>query len=232
MQKRLDLVEQDIEKGRFLVAKLNCQGCHTLDGKTGQIRVVTEDPGAAPPVLDGEGAKVREKWLHEFLKSPTVIRPWLTYRMPTFGLSEEELRTLVFYFHHLAGQKMTFGESDIPESDPESLAAGKTLFESFQCVKCHQVTQDNAAMGSSFLAPDLHLTKSRLKPEWVRGWLRDPQVLQEGTMMPTFFSDGQSPMADILGGDAEKQIQAIRDYLYRYESSSGPNDDNKKAVAK
>ena len=232
MQKRLDLVEKDIEKGRLLIAKLNCQGCHTLDGKTGKIREITQDPGAAPPVLDGEGAKVQEKWLHEFLKAPVPIRPWLTTRMPTFGLSEEDLRTLVFYFHHLARQEVTFGGVDIPEAEPESLMAGKTLFETFQCVKCHQVTQDSAAMGSSFLAPDLHLTKDRLKPEWVKDWLRDPQALQEETMMPTFFSDGQSPMPEVLGGDAEKQITAIRDYLYRYESAPDPNDENKKAVAK
>lgn len=232
MQRRLDLTEKDIEKGRLLTAKLNCAGCHTLDGSIGKIREITQDPGAAPPVLDGEGAKVQEKWLHEFLKAPEPIRPWLTYRMPTFGLSEEDLRTLVFYFHHLAKQEVTFGGVDIPASEPESLAAGKTLFETFQCVKCHQVTQDSAAMGSSFLAPDLGLTKDRLKPEWVKDWLRDPQVLQAETMMPTFFSDGQSPMTEILGGDAEKQITAIRDHLYRYESNPGSKDENKKPVAK
>jgi hypothetical protein len=40
----------------------------------------------------------------------------------------------------------------------------------------------------------------------------------EGTMMPGFFPDGQSPVEDILGGDAGRQIEAIRDYLYTYES--------------
>src|SRR3989338_7196319 len=89
MQKRLDLKEERIEKGRLLVSKLNCTGCHALDGKPGSLRESMEDKGNAPPVLDGEGAKVQEKWLHEFLKNPATIRPWLRARMPTFDLTEE-----------------------------------------------------------------------------------------------------------------------------------------------
>ncbi len=44
-------------------------------------------------------------------------------------------------------------------------------------------------------------------------WLKEPQELQPGTMMPTFFPEGQTPFQDILEGDAMRQIQAIRDYL-------------------
>ena len=73
-------------------------------------------------------------------------------------------------------------------------------------------------MGSSFLAPDLELTKHRLKPAWVHTWLLDPEQLEPGTMMPAFFSEGQSPMPDLLGGDAKRQIDAIRAYLYRYQT--------------
>jgi hypothetical protein len=31
--------------------------------------------------------------------------------------------------------------------------------------------------------------------------------------MPTFFPDGQSPLPDVLGGDAKRQMMAIRDYV-------------------
>ena len=68
-------------------------------------------------------------------------------------------------------------------------------------------------MGASFLAPDLTLARERLKPDWMVQWLKDPQVLQPGTMMPTFFPEGQTPFHDILDGDTMKQIQAIKDYL-------------------
>ena len=222
MQKKLDLNELHIEKGRLLVHKFNCNGCHTLDGKIGSLRKFHEESetlGSAPPMLDGEGAKVQEKWLHEFLKKPSTIRPWLTYHMPTFNLSEEELGDLVKYFTFLAHQEISYQGPEVLESSPEKLKAGKELFEKLQCVKCHQVNADSAAMGSSFLAPDLTMAKRRLKPEWVHEWIQDPQKLDAGTMMPTFFPDGETAIPDLLGGDAKEQVQAIRDYLYRYEKT-------------
>lgn len=224
MQRRLDLKEQQTEKGRFLVQKLNCNGCHTLEGKGGTLREFTKDPGAAPPILDGEGAKVQEKWLHDFLKAPSAIRPWLTYRMPTFGFTEEELNILVQYFDNLDHQEVSYQGYEIPETTPEKIRAGKTLFEQLQCAKCHEVSpalfapgsgaeKDEAVLGASFLAPDLALAKDRLKPHWIKEWVRDPQKLQPETMMPTFFVEGQTPLPDILGGDVDQQIEAIRDYL-------------------
>ncbi|MGH7197524.1 MAG: c-type cytochrome [Candidatus Omnitrophota bacterium] len=224
MQKTQATRELQIEKGRLLASKMNCAGCHTLDGKTGGLWEQAEDKGAAPPVLDGEGAKVQEKWLHAFLKDPVTIRPWLATRMPTFGFSEEELTTLVQYFAGLAHEEVSYQGYPVPATTPEKLQTGKMLFDRFQCAKCHQVSPETAAMGASFLAPEITLTKHRLKPEWVKKWLEDPQALQEGTMMPGFFPDGQSPLPDVLGGDAHQQIEAIRDYLYTYEPTTSEKE--------
>lgn len=222
MQKRLDSDDVRIEKGRLLVRKLNCTGCHTLDGHQGSLRKYHDDQGTlgqAPPVLDGEGAKVQERWLHEFLKEPSAIRPWLTVHMPSFGLSDEELKILVEYFTLLTGEQISYHGENLPASDETKLGAGKELFDKLQCVKCHQLSGEGASMDASFLAPDISMTKKRLKPEWVRLWIEDPQKLDPGTLMPGFFPDGQTAITDVLGGDAKAQIEAIRDYLYRYEKS-------------
>ena len=100
------------------------------------------------------------------------------------------------------------------------MAVGARLFKDFQCIKCHKSNPD-PGLTASFLAPDLLMAKDRLRPQWVVDWLRDPQALQEGTMMPGYFPDGQSPLPDVLGGDAKKQVEAIRDYLYTYQSPEG-----------
>ncbi len=232
MQKRLDSKDLETEKGRLLVSQLNCVGCHTLDGKEGALRLNAEDPGSVPPTLIDEGAKVQEDWLHTFLAHPTTIRPWLTYRMPTFGFDEEELRTMVHYFAHLNEQTLSYQGHPTPKSTPEKIEAGRALVEKLQCEKCHQVSAESAAMGTSFLAPDLNLTKNRLKPEWVKDWVADPQKLEPGTMMPAFFTEGEpSPITDVLEGDAGKQIEAIRDYLFVYQkgdAKASPQDDSSK----
>lgn len=221
MERRLNLKEEEIEAGRFLVAKLNCQGCHVVDGKGGRVKELLTDPGLAPPPLEGEGAKAQEIWLYHFLKEPRSIRPWLTYRMPTFGFQHDELQTLVQYFSNRAHQEIFFGDVQSKaqaKPSPETLAAGKKLFDMFQCAKCHE-PRKASALGASFLAPDLTLAKERLKPAWIIDWLKDPQALQPGTMMPTFFPGGQTPAPDVLGGDSAQQIQAIRDYLMEYQPS-------------
>ncbi len=212
MKRQLNLNEQEIEAGRFLVAKFNCQGCHTVDGTEGRARALFEDKGNAPPVIDGEGAKVQEAWLYHFLKDPTPIRPWLKYRMPTFGFSEKDTNKIVRYFHNLANQPVSFASTEVHPTE-ENIQIGRNLFIQLKCIQCHQ-PGESKGMTASFLAPDLLLTKERLKPNWVVEWIKDPQTLQPGTMMPTFFSEGISPFPDILEGDTPKQIQAIKDYLF------------------
>lgn len=210
MKRRLNLKEQEIESGRLIRTKFNCQGCHTLDGTEGRVRALFEDKGQAPPILDGEGAKVQEFWLYHFLQAPESIRPWLKYRMPTFGFGEEETNTVIRYFHNLAAQKTSFAPQ--PKTNGQNIEAGKELFSKLQCIKCHQ--GPTAGLSASFLAPDLALAKNRLKPDWTLEWIKDPQVLEPGTMMPTFFPDGSTPLPDLLDGNAAKQIEAIRDYLF------------------
>ena len=221
MQKVLDSREKQTEAGRLLVEKMNCQGCHTVDGVEGRVRAIIEDAGNAPPILDGEGKKVREKWLYHFLKEPTPIRPWLKYRMPTFALSDQDTNTLVTYFNHLSDVHERYVADEMPATTPEHLKQGGPLFTQLQCIKCHQVNAD-AALSASFLAPDLKMSKDRLRPDWILDWLKDPQAVQEGTMMPGFFPDGQSPLPDILNGDATEQIRAIRDYLMVFNPDEKP----------
>ena len=154
-------------------------------------------------------------WLYHFLDNPEVIRPWLHYRMPTFPFNDEELATMVEYFQYHDKAPVEFSAA-IPDPTMEELESGKTIFTAFQCVKCHKSDPD-PMLSASFLAPDLVMAKDRLRPEWVKDWLRDPQAIQEGTMMPTFFSDGETPLPDMMGGDVEAQITAIRDYLWQFD---------------
>jgi hypothetical protein len=55
----------------------------------------------------------------------------------------------------------------------------------------------------------------RLYPEWILEWLHDPQKLQPGTKMPSFYADPNVPDGppDILDGDDELQMRALRDYV-------------------
>ena len=205
----LNAQEQVAEKGRMLAMEKNCIACHNIDGWGGEIQTVITEEGMAPPALLNEGEKVQSDWLFQFLKSPGKIRPWLSVRMPNFRLSDEEANTLVQFF--MASGKV--GPFEAPSNITAHVSEGAQVFTTFQCAACHVVGGVvPAGKTAADLAPDLTMTSSRLRPEWVVKWLLDPQALLPGTRMPDFFPEAAIP--DVLGGSEEQQRIAIRNYLF------------------
>ncbi|MFQ5945943.1 MAG: c-type cytochrome [Anaerolineae bacterium] len=96
-----------------------------------------------------------------------------------------------------------------------NLKAGAQLVSEdyLDCFTCHQLGDRKPQGEPEEWGPDLALARSRLRPAWIVRWLMDPQTIQPGTKMPTYFSDESSGPEDILGGDEGRQIIALRDYL-------------------
>jgi mono/diheme cytochrome c family protein len=204
---------QNIVNGQRLVQHYNCVGCHVIEGKGGFIRALyTEKPTLAPPILNGEGAKVQPDWVFGFVKKPVPLRPWLQLRMPTFSLTDEEARTVVDYFTALVKLEVPYVYIDRSKIPVEDIAAGKKLMSTdyFACFSCHQQGDQKPEGPPEGWAPDLALAKHRLNPDWIIRWIHDPQKLMPGTKMPNFYPGGPD---DILEGNEERQIEAIRNYL-------------------
>jgi mono/diheme cytochrome c family protein len=211
---RADHSEKVVEvvEGRRMMHQYNCIGCHVIENRGGFIRKYYQNPALAPPSLDGEGEKVQANWLFGFLKSPIPLRPWFKVRMPTFGFSDEKANLLVSFFTNLSKVKVPYVFFD-PRKIPEGyVKAASTMFSKdyFDCLSCHQQGDRKPEGPPEGWAPDLTLAKERLNPHWILRWLRDPQKVQPGTKMPSFYPEGPE---DILGGKDEKQLEALRDYI-------------------
>lgn len=217
---------QRIDTGRRLAKKYNCQGCHEIEGKGGDfVNVVAAHEGLeplqakqfAPPTLQAEGAKVYPDWLFAFLKEPTLIRYGLKVRMPTFGLSDEEATALVEYFSALSDEPFPYETIASPPTSRAGIRTGKQIFDALQCISCHPEQGETIPEGSDKTGrPDLALAKQRLKSDWIIDWLKDPQSFQPGTAMPQAWpkiGGRHEPVGNFAGGDAEKQIQFVRDYM-------------------
>jgi mono/diheme cytochrome c family protein len=205
--------ERDMAQGRLLVARYNCTGCHVIEESGGDVRRLYADtPSLAPPILRGEGAKVQADWLFGFVKAPGAIRPWLSIRMPTFGLSDEEANGLVRYFQALDRVRVPYVHIERAAFTRDNVEAGKQLTSKdyFDCFSCHQQGDRKPEGPPEGWAPDLALAHVRLNPDWIVDWIRDPQKLMPGTKMPSFYPGGPP---DVLGGDDEAQIRALRDYI-------------------
>ncbi|MFN7984181.1 MAG: c-type cytochrome [Vicinamibacterales bacterium] len=126
------LSDASIERaaGRVLVHSRNCVGCHAIEGTGGDFLKLVSEPSLGPPLLTPEGSRVQPDWLRAFIRDPRTIRPWLSVRMPHFGLSEDELTQAVAYLRAIAPRNPT------PTPAPAGVTAevGKELFDLLKCV--------------------------------------------------------------------------------------------------
>ena len=221
-----------IIEGRNLTRRRNCVACHEIEGDGGDYRNLVEDPSLAPPLLTPEGAKVKPDWLYAFFRGPITIRPWLDVRMPTFGLEDEHWNDVLDYFAAVSDAVGPFTTHEAV-ADATVLDAGEQLFEQLQCQSCHVTDTIPEGKDRSELAPDLRMAVERLQPGWILDWLSDPQVIQPGTTMPTFWTDYPSSLFGTLpdeararfaaiDADGPTQIGWIRDYLFTFRGGPSP----------
>jgi mono/diheme cytochrome c family protein len=132
--------------------------------------------------------------------------------MPTFGFSDDHANQLVSYFNGLSKVEIPYTYIDDTKIPQDHIEAGKKMAspDYFNCFSCHMQGGKTPEGPKDGWAPDLALARQRLNPEWIIKWLKDPQKVQPGTKMPSFYPGGPD---DILGGKEDLQIEALRDYL-------------------
>jgi hypothetical protein len=98
----------------------------------------------------------------------------------------------------------------------------EALFKQLDCLSCHAVRKPGEDVSAA--APHLANVKGRLRDPWVVRWLSGPNEIMPGTRMPSFWprsdeNDPKSPHIAIQGyfnDDPQKQMEAMRNYLYQY----------------
>lgn len=206
---------QALQTGRRLIRHYHCRGCHKIEEEGGEIAQFIERKTFAPPTLKGEGARVQPQWLFQFLKEPSVLRPWMTLRMPTYGFSDAEAQALVDYFTAL--DKVQAPYIFLPSRDgipPKRLEWGESIFRVNKCIQCHPASAEKGlpeGVDPEDLSINLDLAKKRLRPQWIGDFLRDPKAIAGShTRMPLVFytADGEPKVPD-----PEGQIEAITDFM-------------------
>src|SRR5262249_17705201 len=122
----------------------------------------------------------------------------------------------VDYFGAITEQKDPFFFWDPAiDSTVQQVATGKLLMstEYFSCFSCHVRGKETPAGPPEQWAPNLAYANERLNPHWILGWIKNPQALMPGTKMPAFYEEGQPGPEDVLGGNVDQQIAAMRDYI-------------------
>ncbi len=215
--------------GRTLVHRRNCVGCHTIEGDGGDFVKLVADPSLGPPLLTPEGARVQPDWMYAFIRGPIPIRPWLSVKMPTFGLDDPSLNSVIRYFGSIANSTGPFQTHEVVRTANED-AGGKQLFELLKCQQCHVLGTVPKDQPTANLAPDLRMAPERLQADWILQWLKKPSDILPGTRMPAFWPDYPKSYYPQLNGDAEAQIRAIRDHLLTFKGGPSPKASGTKSA--
>jgi cbb3-type cytochrome oxidase cytochrome c subunit len=220
-------VDELAQKGSRLIKQYNCQGCHLINDFGGQITDIIGAPEYSPPNLNTEGKKANPDWLLSFLNEPSIIRPNLQVRMPSFHqISNEDWNAIIKYFQHLDNEKISYRDDLAIDKSTLEFNGGKVLHDLGACDNCHFYGTTFPKQDASTWAPNLAMTKERLNPDWVKEWLREPQTIMPGTKMPAPFL----PTSDLLSidgaeadwgkelikinGDTEAMLDGLRDYVW------------------
>jgi len=207
--------EKILEKGRRIVTKYNCRGCHSVEGKGGDIQKYLKGNHLFPPPLeDGEyhvGERIKPSWLYSFLKNPTPVRTWVKVKMPTFSFTDEEVKDLTAYFEALSPESIKY-EAGVHRSKPkDAIENGVRAVNYMDCGKCH----DDGAKGIDF-----SIAGARLKQNWIPKWLKNTREMIPWTKMPNHWDkkDGElvvkTKFVELKNlGTVEDQAAAIRDYI-------------------
>jgi ubiquinol-cytochrome c reductase cytochrome b subunit len=125
------------------------------------------------------------------------LLPWLDRRKerrpssrPVVMLSAGLLLVAVFWFMTLSVRDIRAVQASAPD-----VAEGKELYAKLQCSGCHRIHGEGGAVG-----PDLSYEGDVRAQRWLTDFLRDPQAVQPGTIMPKF------PLT-------EKELRALTGYL-------------------
>ena len=113
-----------------------------------------------------------------------------------FFMSNEAARALAAYLSVQHDSARSRKDSiEIQKNDSTRVAEGKGIYHEYACYGCHKITGYGGEMG-----PDLTKVGSRLRPEYLVAFLKDPQAFIPGSPMKNF---------DLW----EEEVQALVVYL-------------------
>ena len=174
-----------LNQGRNLLSREGCVHCHTVKLSDGTVLKATDDPPSLSHIAD----KTSRQWISAWLKNPQAYAS--TSTMPNFKLSDDDARDMSAFLiansSPLAGD--TAALSAKASSDP---AAGASLYGESFCASCHAVQNAAGNMVGGDVGPELTKVGTKVKPEWLQAWLKNPHTYDVGTAMPHYrFNDGQ-----------------------------------------
>jgi len=193
--------------GRNLLGRYGCVHCHTIKLPDGTAINPTDDPPSLSHIAD----KSTREWIYAWLKDPQSYA--VTATMPNFKLSDSDARDISAFL--IANSTSIPGDTaPVSPSGKDQKAidptAGASLYGESFCASCHAVQNAAGNVVGGDVGPELTRVGNKVKPEWLRAWLKNPRVYDAETAMPHYrFTDQQVfLLTAFLGNKADSDLLA------------------------
>jgi nitric oxide reductase subunit C len=187
-----------LNRGREILDYMFCVGCHRMQG--------IERPVMLGPDLTNIGIKTNREWIYKWLKEPHTLtdsdgevavngyESEEKSRMPRFQLKDEEIRDLSAYLSGSRNEPFPPYKFDprvlaVWEEDPTLEDQGETRFRQMFCTTCHSVAVIRAGetqLIGGDIGPELTKVGTKVNPDWLVAWLRDPAAYLPDALMPRY----------------------------------------------
>lgn len=172
-----------LNSGREMLASYGCVNCHKVLSPGGRAMTATDNP----PPLSHVASKTSREWIFAWLKNPQAYAATAT--MPNFQLSDDDARDLSAF---LISQSTPYLEGAPRKSAPAAgdPQQGASVYGESYCASCHAMQNAAGLMVGGNVGPELTRIGSKVKPEWLAEWLRNPKTYDPETIMPHYrFED-------------------------------------------
>ena len=193
-----------LNSGRNLLSRYGCVHCHTIKLADGTAIKPTDDP----PSLEHIADKTTREWIYAWLKDPQAYA--VTATMPNFKLSNADARDISAFLISNSTPIPGATEPASKDSRAPDPSTGASLYGESFCASCHAVQNAAGNVVGGDVGPELTRIGSKVKPDWLRAWLRNPRVYDPQTAMPHYrFTDQQvSQLTGFLGNKTDADLLA------------------------
>ena len=176
-----------LNEGRDTLARYGCVHCHTVKTPDGTTLTGTDDP----PSLEHIADKTTREWIFAWLKNPQAYAGTAT--MPNFQLNDDDVRDIsAFLIAQSTPYNASTGQVAEPAAAPEAASqAGASVYGESFCASCHAVQNAAGNLVGGNIGPELTRVGSKVKSEWLAGWLRNPKGYDPDTAMPHYRFDAK-----------------------------------------
>jgi mono/diheme cytochrome c family protein len=173
-----------LNAGREMLARYGCVHCHKVMSPEGRTMTATDDP----PSLEHVAAKTTREWIFVWIKNPQAYAATAT--MPNFQLSDDDARDISAFLVSQSTPYLSDASRKTPpvpaQDDAAALQQGSSAYGESFCASCHAMQNAAGLMVGGNVGPELTRVGSKVKPEWLAEWLRNPKVYDPDTAMPHY----------------------------------------------